>query len=54
MNERLKCLEFHDCLHCFLAGRGTGKATMEVKLTQQLAYIEQVPLYGIFIDLRKT
>ena len=24
------------------------------KLAQQLAYIEQVPLYGIFFDLRKA
>ena len=54
MNKRLKSIEFHDCLHGFIAGRGTGTATMEVKLTRQLAYIEQVPLYGIFIDLRET
>ena len=27
---------------------------MEVKLTQQSAFIEQVPLYQIFIDLRKA
>ena len=27
---------------------------MEVKLAQQLAYMDQVPLYGIFIDLRKA
>ena len=54
MNERLKSIEFHDCLHGFLAGRGTGTATIEVKLTQQLAYIKQVPLYGIFINLRKA
>ena len=26
MNERLKCFEFYDCLHGFLAGRGTGTA----------------------------
>ena len=45
-------LDFHDGLHGFLAGRGT--ATIEVKLVQQLAYTEQVPLYGIFIDLRKA
>ena len=25
-----------------------------MKLAQQLAYIEQVPLYGVFIDLRKA
>lgn len=27
---------------------------MEVKLTQQLAYMDQVLLYGIFIDLKKA
>ena len=37
MDNRLKCLELHDCLHGFLAGRGTGTAIMEVKLVQQLA-----------------
>ena len=31
-----------------------GTATTEVKLAQQLAYIEKVPLYGVFIDLRKA
>ena len=54
MDNRLKCLELHDCLHGFLAGRGTGTAIMEVKLVQQLAYLEQVPLYGLFLDLRKA
>ena len=54
MDNRLKVLDYHDCLHGFLAGRGTGTATTEVKLAQQLAYIEQVPLYGVFIDLRKA
>ena len=54
MDNRLKVLDYHDCLHRFLAGRCTGTATTEVKLAQQLAYIEQVPLYGIFIDLRKS
>ena len=29
-------------------------ATTEVTLTQQLAYLEQAPLYGIFIDLQKA
>ena len=40
MDNRLKVLDYHDCLHGFLAGRGTGTATTEVKLAQQLAYIE--------------
>ena len=54
IDQRLSVIEFHDCLHGFLAGRGTGTAISEVKLTQQLAYMDQVPLYGIFIDLRKA
>ena len=46
MDKRFSVIEFHDCLHGFLAGRGTGTAIMEVKLAQQLAYLEQEPLYG--------
>ena len=38
MDKRFLAIEFHDCLHGFLAGRGTGTATMEVKLAQQFAY----------------
>ena len=47
-------LVIHDCLRGFTAGRGTDTAIMEVKLAQQLAYLEQVPLYGLFIDLCKA
>ena len=54
IDGRLQGIEFHDCLHSFQSGRGTGTAITEVKLAQQLAYLEQVPLwYGIFIDLWK-
>jgi hypothetical protein len=34
--------------------RGTGTATIEAKLTQQLAWVEQEPLYQIFVDLCKA
>ncbi len=27
---------------------------IEAKLTQQLAYIEQAPFYGVFINLKKA
>ena len=54
MDNQLKTLALHDCLHGFPAGRGTGTAIMEVKLAQQLVYLKQVPLYGLFIDLRKA
>ena len=36
MDNRLKVLDYHDCLHGFLAGRGTGIATTEAMLAQQL------------------
>ncbi len=52
--QRFLAIEFHDCLHGFLAGRGTGTATMEVKLAQQFTYQEQEAWYQIFLDLRKA
>ena len=54
MDQRLQVINFHDSLHGFLSGRGTGTATIEVKLAQQLAYLEQQPLFGIFVDLKKA
>jgi hypothetical protein len=55
INERLKgSIDFHDALHGFRAGRGTGTATIEAKLCQQLAAIKQVPLFQIYLDLRKA
>ena len=38
LNRRLAAsITFHDFLHGFRAGRGTGTATLEAKLLQQLA-----------------
>ena len=54
MEQRLQVIEFHNCLHGFLSGRGTGTSTTEVKPVQQLAYLEQQPLFGIFVDLKKA
>ena len=54
IDSRLQVITFHDCLHGFLKGRGTGTATMEAKLAQQHAYLEQEALYSTFIDLRKA
>ena len=54
MVSRMRAIEFHDCLHGSVPKRGTGTATTEVKLAQQLAYLEQEPWYGIFVDLRKA
>ena len=54
MDRRLNVIEFHDCLHGYLPKRGTGTGTMEAKLAIQLAHLEQHPLYGIFVDLKKA
>ena len=54
MNRRLQAIQLHDSLHGSVKRRGTGTATIEAKLVQQLSYIEQEPLYAVFIDLRKA
>ena len=47
-------IQFHDVLHGFLAGIGTGMATMEIKLSQKLTIVEQDPLFRVFFELRKS
>jgi hypothetical protein len=47
-------IEFHPCLHGGLPKGGTGMATIEAKMTQQLAWVEQEPLFWVFVDLRKA
>jgi hypothetical protein len=47
-------VKFHPSLHGGLPKRGTGTATIEAKLVQQLAWMEQEPLYQVFVDLRKA
>jgi hypothetical protein len=51
---RLGTIEFHPCLHGGLPKRGTGTATIEAKLAQQLAWMEQEPLNQVFVDLVKV
>ena len=42
LNRRLTAsITFHEFLHGFLAGRGTGTATLEAKLLQQLAALRE-------------
>ena len=45
---------FHDAIHGFRAKRGCGTATIEAKLLQQLATVEQAALFKVFLDLRKA
>jgi exonuclease III len=53
--ERMNAtIEWHDCIHGFRAERGCGTAIVEVKLFQQLAALAQIPVFAIFLDLRKA
>ena len=47
-------ITFHYVLHGFRAGRGTGTATLEAKLLQQLAAMREEVLYLIFLDPTKA
>ncbi len=54
MVHQMGAIDFHPCLHKGMPKRGTGMATIQAKLAQQLAWVEQEPLYQIFVDLRKA
>ena len=47
-------ITYHDALHSFRAGRGTGTPTLEAKLLQQLAAMREEVLYVIFLDPTKA
>ena len=52
LNRRLtSSITFHDVLHGFRVGRGTGTVTREAKLGQQLVAMREEVLYVIFLDL---
>ena len=44
----------HNVLHGFRAGRGTGTTILELNLVQELASVDQYPLFLVFIDLQKA
>ena len=55
LNRRLTdSITYHNFLHNFRAVRGTGTATLEAKLLQQLAALREEVLYVIFLDLHKA
>jgi hypothetical protein len=55
LTERLNAaVKWHNCIHGFRAERGTGTAIIEAKLFQQLASIDQVPVFEIYLDLKKA
>ena len=47
-------ITYHNFLHGFRSGRGTGTATLESKLLQQLSAMREEVLYVIFLDLHKA
>ena len=55
LNRRLTAsIAFHNFLHRFWAGRGTGTSTLVAKLLQQLAALREDILYIIFLDLHRA
>ena len=47
-------ITFHEFLHGIRAGCGTGTATLEAKLLQQLAALREEVMYVIFLELHKA
>ena len=47
-------IDYHDFLHGFRGGHGTGTANLKTKLLQQLAAMKEEVLYMIFLDLHKA
>jgi hypothetical protein len=47
-------IKFHDAVHGYRPGRGTGTAIIETKLLMQLAQRTTKPRYFVFIDLKKA
>ena len=45
---------FHDALHGFHAGRGTGTAILETKLLHQIISMRYTALHSIFLELCKA
>ena len=55
LNLRLTAsITFHNFLHGFWAGSGTGTTTVEAKLLQQLAALREEVLCVILLDLHKV
>ena len=55
LNRRFTAsIAYHNFLHGFRAGHGTGTATLEAKLLHQLAALREEVMYVIFLDLHKA
>ena len=47
-------ITFHNFLHGFWEGRGTGITTLKAKLLQKLVALREEVLYVLFLDLNKV
>ena len=47
-------ITFHDVLHGFRLGRGTGTSALEDKRLQQLMAMREAVIYEVFLDLQKA
>ena len=55
LNCRLTAyITYHDSLHGFRAGHGTGTATLDIKLLQQVTAIKEAVLHTIFLVLKNA
>ena len=55
INTTIKAgVEFHYTLHGFGEVRGIATAILEIKFAQELAIMEQAPLFVVLLDLRKA
>ena len=48
-----KVIQFHDFLHGFCAGSEAGTTIMEIKIAQELASVDQDPLFLLSLGLSK-
>ena len=55
LNQYLStAIMFHDMLHGFQAGSGTGTSTSEAKLIQQLISMSKAVLFEVLLDLQEA
>ena len=47
-------IKFHDSIHGFRTETGTSTAIINIKLKMQIAKRRKIPLYMIFLDIKKA
>ena len=52
-HQLIASITYHDFLHGFRTGRGTGTITLKSKLLPKLVATREEALYAIFLDLHK-